>query len=302
MPYSDTCNNFTMGDRTSSFRVGEGTIFQAYEHWAFDGKNKSFSYDVNDSNPIGWGDNMSSIKVKKDCNNDRWIWDNDCEIGRSNTENSGSITQKRQNRCNNANLNSDSQCKNWCLNNKDKCGNSLSSFCNDKNNVSSTQCKEWCKGPPARCDVGAADFCRDNPSNSTFCSCYDDNAKQALPQEVRNLAEIKNSRAICFSSKCATEGYVPSSTSILTSACPKCIQSIDFSNIQATDVIISKINQSCTISDGTPAPSFQSNNAPPGTKPKDEDDDKKLMYIFIGLLVFIFLIILLFIVSSGDDA
>jgi hypothetical protein len=294
MPCADNCGGsgcWGFGDRTSSLKVEDGAVLYLYEHQNYEGKKTSFRGDWA-SMPGGWNDSASSWEVKKDCNHEKWLWDSDCESGRSNTENSGSIQQKRQNRCNNADLNSDGQCRNWCWNNQGKCENSLSNYCNNKDNVTNSNCKKWCTS--GKCDIGAAEFCKNNLSNDSFCGCYDDNAKAALPQNVRDMPEIKNSRAICFSSKCISEGYVPRNTSILTSACPKCIQSIDFGAISTgtnSSVLIDKINQSCG------GPSIQSITNPntPNTPSNTTDTNKKISIgLLIALILFVISIILIY--------
>lgn len=187
----------------------------------------------------------------------------------------------------NVDLNNNEGCRDFCFKNPTSfnCEKPMLNYCNNPQNVSKSVCRDVCKsGDAAKCDLAAAEYCKNNLSDDVFCGCYDDNAKHSLPQDIKNLPQIKNSRAICFSSKCVSEGYIPKNTSALTDTCPKCFQSIDFGNLSSQkDLIISQINQTC----GNETKSVE----PPASlgakseKESEDDEQKKTMMIIILILV-----------------
>jgi hypothetical protein len=67
---------------------------------------------------------ISSLKVQKDCNDKKWIWDQDCKDNKKNTINAGS----------------------------DQMQANIKSFCNEsEENAFSTNCVTWCEGNPDAC-------------------------------------------------------------------------------------------------------------------------------------------------------
>lgn len=148
--------------------------------------------------------------------------------------------------------------------------------CNNKDAVQHNwdNCRNWCL-ENGGCDAGVSAYCEANIHDGDFCSCYDANARQALPEKVRDLPIIKNNRAICYSTKCVSNGYLPKNARLLTESCPRCIQTISFDNISVDggDAVFKNIKQQCNINSMT---------------------DLQNVYIIMGILV----VIVLFLFSS----
>lgn len=163
-------------------------------------------------------------------------------------------------------------------------GNNTS--CTNSDNVIKSECISWCKesNNSSKCDDAAAEYCKRNLDNNEFCSCFDANARNALPAKIKNLPEIKKSKAICFSTKCADNGYVTHSMKALTGTCPKCIQSIDFSDIDVNegDAVFKNIKQSCNTESDSGSITYNNVNS---DGDGDGDNSKKMIIIMIILMI-----------------
>lgn len=244
-------------DVISSWKVEKGYEYCIWKDAGFRGDTACFDTGtIKNAKTIGWNDKISSWRLRKKCDDSQFMFDKDCEEGdqgkvRGNC-NVGSVCfDNRATYCNTKDLQSSNQknCLNFCQTYPHRCSASISQYCNRWHNVRKPFCRTWCRDNKGKCDDAAVEYCEIHPDNNDFCSCFDENARNALPGKLRNKPEIVNNRAICFSNKCADAGYVTQSMSVLTDACPKCIQSINFDdiNVKDGDLLIQKINQDCNI-------------------------------------------------------
>ena len=192
----------------------------------------------------------SSFKINKDCSHPSRIWDDDCNKSAENTINVDKLDSTKSNVCNKADLFSDLNCQEWCLKNPEKCSNSLVNFCNSDDGIKLPECQKLCKSKngQGKCDAAAEKYCANNLSDNDFCSCYDENAYKALPDKLKNVAQYKNSKAICYSGKCAQSGYLSTNMStVIKDTCPKCLQSVDFNSLDLknSQALIDNIKLTC---------------------------------------------------------
>ena len=271
---NDGCWGF--GDEASSIKVGEGAVVTLYDDTYHNGKSSEYRSNrttLDDQNDIA-----SSWKVKKDCSNPIWLWDTDCYDKKNWTINNLNMAQKRNEACNDKNLNDDLQCKNWCMKsaNQSDCKDALKSFCNNKNNITTSFCKDWCKKNNPDCDQGAINYCKTHLDDTTFCGCFDDNMRTIVPDDLETLlyggtkSAGNNNRAICWSKTCTDGGYLTQSMKDLVDTCPECYQVTANNKILIDNVDRSKIDvkliQSCNTS----------NNIPPNNTPPNNDTSNTL--------------------------
>jgi hypothetical protein len=244
---TDKCWGF--GDETSSLKVDEGVLLKLYQDvdyggsvWEYRGDHPKLDYA---------NDKPSSWEAKKDCEHSKWLWDDDCFNKKSFTINNSNMNQKRNDYCNKQNLNNNSQCKNWCFqeNNKKDCKDALQNYCNDENNVTKPECKIWCKqsGNGGKCDSAVVSYCNNHLEDSNFCSCFDDNMRQIVPDSLQDTLfggsanYGTNNRAICWSKLCGIEGYKTLSMLESSNTCPACYMvsannEIDINNIDKSKI------------------------------------------------------------------
>jgi hypothetical protein len=102
-----------------------GLQVTVYEGNNFEGQNWVMMAS-NNKQDFGswWSSNISSIKVQKDCNDKKWIWDEDCQNSRQNTinGNSNDMYNNTKNFCNESYDNAFSKnCDTWCTNRSTDC-------------------------------------------------------------------------------------------------------------------------------------------------------------------------------------
>jgi hypothetical protein len=100
-----------------------GLQLTVYEGTHFGGKNWEMGENEYEKDFGGWwGGNISSFKLKKDCSNAKWIWDDDCLKNEPNTINSDQMYNNTKNFCNEDYEKAFStNCETWCGEDKDKC-------------------------------------------------------------------------------------------------------------------------------------------------------------------------------------
>jgi hypothetical protein len=289
MPCADNCkvngNCAGFADKTSSIKVGTGTIVTLYDDNYHGGKSVEYRTDddyLNDRN-----DKPSSWKAKKDCDHNTWLWDSDCYEKKSFTVNNSDMDDKRNKYCNSQNINEHTECKNWCskLNNQSKCIDSLKEYCNKSENITNSVCKDWCIKNSPECDQGAINYCKTHLDDTTFCGCFDDNMRTIVPDELETLlyggnnSYGNNNRAICWSKTCGDGGYMTQSMKGLVNACPECYQVTANNKILIENAdrskILTNLIQSCNTSNNNPPNDNPSNNNQP---PSNDTPSKKSLF------------------------
>lgn len=121
-------------------------------------------------------------------------------------------------------------------------------FCNTGNNFKANLkfCTDWSKGDGyGNVDKGVLNYCKTNLSDNSLCSCMQANAQHNLPEEAKQIKEIVKSRPICYSNECSEFGYITKSMKDLVDSCPKCLQVMNFSDIQSDKINFNDLKQSC---------------------------------------------------------
>jgi hypothetical protein len=167
--------------------------------------------------------------------------------------NGDQCSQYMQTYCNSNNI-TDNICITWCANNNNKnnCENYKNSYCNNANNISNSYafCRDWCKSSDSNqsCDTGIIEYCNNNLNNLDLCACMQKNNMYAATQKTDTDKVLENLKPICYSKRCAENGYITSAMKSLATTCPRCYQSIEIQKLQAGGKIdLNNFVQSCEL-------------------------------------------------------
>jgi hypothetical protein len=158
-------------DKVSGLRVRPGYKLKAFEHNNGTGSNMEYSsgnHFIGDT----FGDRISSIELKKDCNTPSAKWDDSCFEPQDTNKYIGSNKTNRLNECNtlNSNLTRGNQCYVFCNKDKDTrdlCSTSINKYC-DNLHIDLVRVDPLCNNikeqvVSKRCSTNPADF------NSNTC-------------------------------------------------------------------------------------------------------------------------------------
>lgn len=145
---------------------------------------------------------------------------------------------------------SNKYCNTWCYNkdNAENCKIYKNNFCNTDDNFKKNLnfCTEWSKGDGyGSVDQGVLNYCKNNLSDNSICSCMQANAYYNLPEDAKSIKALVESRPICYSNECSEIGYITKSMKDLVDSCPKCLQVMNFKDIQSDKVDFNNLKQSC---------------------------------------------------------
>lgn len=187
------------------------------------------------------------------CCSDSTIQRNGCNDNYVNF-NGNQCSQYMQTYCNTGSNITNTKCRTWCTNNnnKDNCKIYKNTYCNNSNNISNSYsfCRDWCKTPDSNkaCDTGIVTYCDNNLSNLDLCACMQKNNMYAATQTTNNDPVLEKLKPICYSKKCAENGYITSAMTTLATTCPRCYQSIEIQKLQAGGKIdLNNFVQSCEL-------------------------------------------------------
>jgi hypothetical protein len=180
MPCADNCGGnecFGFSDKTSSIKVGEGTVVTLYKDNFHKGDWVEYGADQ-PSFLDSYNDTISSWKAKIDCNNNNWRFSQDCLEKKDHTINTENIYKDNDKYCKDKAL--DSNCKQWCKNPNSNCtailnaesclvyGNDINrNNCLISNNVNDVNKYYYAE---AYNSINGNNTCKDQNS-----FCYDDN-------------------------------------------------------------------------------------------------------------------------------
>jgi hypothetical protein len=141
-------------------------------------------------------------------------------------------------------------CNTWYSNRENADINKIdkNNFCNAGDNFKKNLnfCTEWSKGDGyGSVDQGVLNYCKNNLSDNSICSCMQANAYYNLPEDAKGIKALVESRPICYSNECSEVGYITKSMKDLVDSCPKCLQVMNFKDIQSDKVDFNNLKQSC---------------------------------------------------------
>lgn len=181
-----------------------------------------------------WNNSVSSFQLKKDCDNPKWMWDDDCIHGYP-EKTTGSCSTKSS-----------------------KCHNNRIIECNAKNNQSDN-CVNFCQANHGSCDDMMKNYCA-KPENKDkdACACLNSPALKYNP--------------LCIDGRCASIGYA--TKTMLDKPCPStvdCSVYYDIKNVgQKVNFTDATINQRCsasTTNDSESSDSGPDHSTDPGSDP-----------------------------------
>ncbi len=258
------------GDETSSVKIDPGMVLTLYNDTYHQGWSQNITSNVDklgDQN-----DKPSSWKLKKDCYNSGWLWDNDCALKRENTINNDKMDEFKYKYCNSQKDFNNPECKLYCFsndNNKNECKTFVTGYCKDPNHLNEKVCQEWCKNLSAKndstCDLGVTEYCKLHLDDNTFCGCYDGNISKTMPAELKNILYAgnefgSNNRPICWSNNCTDYGYMTSNMKSSVGTCPKCYQIITNNSIEVEQAKNNNIKANISATCGDQTMTSNSNN------------------------------------------
>lgn len=242
---TDRCSSF--GGQPNSYKIDDGIVYRAYSKKLYSGD----TIDLTGSSkymPEGWSNKIFSYKVMKDCDNPKWMWDQDCnnEVNKNlKWKNDNIINPCKdtpQNKCfqnkvvlaQSADLNKDNMLLEFCKTHQEECDLPLKGYCKNPENVGNEFCQDFCK-KTGDCDTTMEEFCKKSPTNK-LCSCNN-------PVNETLKAKFDKMNPVCFNRDCLVSGYKNKDFKV---NCEKCLDNINF-NESNTDLLIKSIQESCNL-------------------------------------------------------
>jgi hypothetical protein len=190
-----------------------------------------------------WARRSQSLQIRKDCNNPKWMWDEDCKYADA----------KRT--------------VGKCYDKKSQCHRNRVVHCNMAENPSK-ECLDFCTQNPGSCDLMMKKYCStDKYKGADMCACINSPAVKYNP--------------LCIDSKCSRIGYATSS--MIGQKCPSITDCGVYYDIKGTggniDFTDATVQQRCTTSQTQNQITVQPGSVPTGSpetsqplKPIDDND------------------------------
>jgi len=192
----DSIKNNDLSNNIESLQIDDGVIVDVYDGGNFNGETIRYkgpadiTMGVFSDDPIAreWnrvGTRLSSIRISKDCDNDIFMWDDNCNAHCNNT--STICYNKRLSQCNNSDLANNSTCYNLCNANRSKCSTVINNLCSNwayrehgmcdsYNYVTSGHCNNWDRRNDPKCAHVKSDIikniCVSDKFNDSDCVTY----------------------------------------------------------------------------------------------------------------------------------